>query len=197
MLKISSVFSSSLFLSSSLISSAILAFSEDLTLSLIDDLIVSYPEAHDLGVIAVSPATALPDNPYIPSATIRNFGGNDENGYNVEIEITDNGGSQVYIDNVDITETIAITEQKLVEMNTSWTPVETGIYTVTATVTLAGDTYPDNDNNHQAPQSKIRCNGPGQTCHYPKQIGKNQPSPNPVHPKTVFRPGKRCDHNTQ
>ena len=111
----------------------------------IDDFIVSYPEAHDLGIISVSPTTALPDNPIIPSATVRNFGGNDENDYNVEIEITDNEGTQVYIDNIDVTETIAISEQQLVEMNTSWTPVETGIYTVTATVALVGDTYPDND----------------------------------------------------
>ncbi|NOX47689.1 MAG: T9SS type A sorting domain-containing protein [Chlorobi bacterium] len=111
----------------------------------VDDLIVSFPEEHDLGIVSVSPTTALPDNPITPSAIIRNFGGNDENTYNVEIEITDDEGAQVYIDNVDIAETIAVTQQKLVEMGTTWTPLNTGFYTVTATVNLAGDTYPDND----------------------------------------------------
>jgi hypothetical protein len=111
----------------------------------IDDFVVSYPESHDLGVNAVFPTIGIPETTYTPSATIRNFGGSEENNYNVEIEITDDGGSQVFMESLDFTDVIGIGEEYVAEMSTTWTPATTGTYTVTATVTVADDANPDND----------------------------------------------------
>ncbi len=112
----------------------------------IDDFLITYPVAHDLGVTAVAPAPYfVSGNTYIPTATVHNFGANDEDVYNVEIEITDaNNGSQVYIDNVDFTYTITSWTDFDAEMSLIWIP-DVGTYTITATVTLAGDTNTDND----------------------------------------------------
>jgi hypothetical protein len=111
----------------------------------VDDFMVYYPEAHDLGVIEVSPTIAVPNAAYTPSAIIKNFGGNAENSFNVEIEITDDGGSQVFLENVDYTDAIPVAGEFTAQMTTSWTPVATGTYTISATVTVAGDANPNND----------------------------------------------------
>ncbi len=113
----------------------------------VDNISVIEPEAHDLGVTSVAPAPyAVPGNTYTPTATIHNFGANNEDVYNVEIEITDaSNGSQVYIDDVDFTYTIITGTDFDAEMSSIWIPASVGTYTITATVTVAGDTYAGND----------------------------------------------------
>lgn len=112
---------------------------------LIDDVLVFVPENDDLGVTSAAPGFVLFGETVTPSLMVKNFGTNTQNDFDIDIVIND-GTTDVYTYNGLITGA-AIASGATVEYTaaTTWTPAAEGSYTITATVTLAGDFEPAND----------------------------------------------------
>lgn len=104
----------------------------------VDDISVTSPEAHDFGVLAVTPTFVLAGSSVIPTVTIKNFGATNEATWSVTL--TD-GGS--YTSTKANLSTINSGATLVVPMD-NWTPAN-GTYTLTATTTLTGDANPANN----------------------------------------------------
>lgn len=104
----------------------------------IDDVVLGQPEEHDLGVIAIAPTFVMSGNTVTPKVTLKNFGLNAESIWSVTL--TDGNG---YTSTKTDVATIDPNTTLVVEMD-NWTPAD-GTYTLTATVTLASDSYLDNN----------------------------------------------------
>lgn len=111
----------------------------------VSDVIVFEPVADDLGVTSAAPGFVLFGETATPSLMVKNFGANTQNDFDIDIVIND-GTTDVYTYNESITGA-AIASDATVEYTaaTTWTPAAEGSYTITATVTLAGDLEPAND----------------------------------------------------
>lgn len=106
----------------------------------IDDLMLSSPEAHDLGVIAINPSIVALGDDAIPQVTIENFGASTESSYSVSLVIA----GTAYDATVPVTDPIAFGETAVIEMPVWSSPAE-GVYSATATVTVADDAEPGNN----------------------------------------------------
>jgi len=104
----------------------------------IDDIVVSEPSPHDLGITAVTPVIAQSGVEVTPQVTVHNYGTSDETTYSVELT---NGSS--YTSTISVTTTITSGSDAVIDMD-AWTPAA-GAYTLTATVTVADDANSAND----------------------------------------------------
>ena len=96
------------------------------------------PTDHDMGVDAISPTTVLSGETVTPQVTIHNYGLMDESTWSVQLTATDG-----YDETVSDAATIVSGDDYTIDFP-DWTPAD-GIYTLFATVTLAGDTIASND----------------------------------------------------
>ncbi|MFH0895388.1 MAG: T9SS type A sorting domain-containing protein [Bacteroidota bacterium] len=103
-----------------------------------DDISVNSPEAHDMGVTAITPTFVLSGATVTPSVTLKNFGGNDEATWSVTLS---DGG--LYTSTKANLSTITAGSTLVVPMD-NWSPAD-GSYTLTATLTMAGDLNATND----------------------------------------------------
>jgi hypothetical protein len=95
--------------------------------------------AHDLGAVAVTPSGfVLSGSTVAPHVFVTNFGSTDEATYSVQL--TDGAG---YDQTINSTSTLVSLGNADITFP-SWTPAD-GNFTLTATVTLAGDLNPGND----------------------------------------------------
>jgi hypothetical protein len=104
----------------------------------VDDISVVSPEAHDFGVTAITPTFVNAGSTVTPVVTIKNFGTNNEATWSVTL--TDGGSytsTKANISTINAGATLDVSMD-------DWTP-SAGNYTLTATVTLTGDTYPANN----------------------------------------------------
>jgi len=106
----------------------------------IDDLALSFPEDHDLGVTTFVPTFVVFGNDATPQVTVHNFGGNAETAYSVTFIID----GTAYSETVNVTNTINIGDDAIVEMPVWSSPAE-GSYPATAYVTVASDGFSGND----------------------------------------------------
>jgi len=104
----------------------------------VDDISITSPEAHDFGVLAVTPPFVLSGSSVIPTVSIKNFGTTNEATWSVTLS---DGGS--YTSTKANLSTIDSGATLVVPMD-NWTPAD-GAYTLTATTTLTGDANPAND----------------------------------------------------
>ena len=105
----------------------------------VDDVVVFEPEVDDLGADAVTPSGfVMTGSTVTPQVTIRNHGSSDQAAYSVEL--TDGG---TYTSTVSVATVIIAGAYAIIDMD-AWTPAD-GNYTLTATVTLTGDTNTAND----------------------------------------------------
>jgi hypothetical protein len=105
----------------------------------LDDVMVTEPEPHDLGVTEVLPTGHLsPGVAVAPSVTVFNYGGSDESTWSVQLT---NGVD--YDETVDMTATITSGGEYIVDFP-EWI-AEVGTYTFTATVTVTDDANSEND----------------------------------------------------
>jgi hypothetical protein len=106
----------------------------------IDDIVINFPEQHDLGILEVNPSTIVTGEDIIPSVTVKNFGVNDEISYDVNLVIPDLS----YDETVTVTNSISVGTTANIEMPIILSPLS-GIYPATVTVTLIDDSNFDND----------------------------------------------------
>ncbi len=106
----------------------------------VDDLMLSTPEAHDLGVIDITPSFVTLGDDATPQVTVQNFGTNAESSYSVNLVIDGAG----YDETVSVSTSIAIGATAVIDMPVWSSPAE-GTYTATAVVTVADDGEPSND----------------------------------------------------
>ncbi len=102
---------------------------------------------NDLSVTAITPNSIFTGNSATPIVTVTNLGIADQNNYNVSVVITDADAVTVYQE-LDQAFTDNITANGGTfdcVMNSEWTTPAEGTYTITATVTLAGDENNVND----------------------------------------------------
>ncbi len=104
----------------------------------IDDVSVFEPEANDLAVTAVAPSGLIGHFGVTPKVTVLNNGGTDQSTYSVLLE--DGAG---YSETFNSGATLAA-GASLEILFPEWIPA-VGVYTLTATVTLAGDGNNTND----------------------------------------------------
>jgi hypothetical protein len=103
----------------------------------IDDILLVEPDAHDLGIVNITPSFVAQGFTVTPKVVVQNFGTNDETTWS--LTLTDGGTytstkSDVLINSGD---------NLVVDMD-AWTPTD-GTYTLTATITLADDGNSGND----------------------------------------------------
>ena len=106
----------------------------------IDDLKVTSPEDHDLGVINISPLIVPLGSNATPQITVQNFGANNEDSYSVDL-IIDGAG---YDETVTVSTTLTVGSTAVIDMPEWVSPAE-GTYTATAYVTVTGDGETSND----------------------------------------------------
>jgi hypothetical protein len=104
----------------------------------IDDVVVFEPDAHDLGIVGISPAIVVTGQSVTPEVVVANYGANAESTWSVQL--TDGAG---YTEVVSDAATIEIGGDYTVVFP-EWTPAD-GTYSLTATVTLAEDAVVDNN----------------------------------------------------
>ncbi|MDD2278083.1 MAG: T9SS type A sorting domain-containing protein [Bacteroidales bacterium] len=103
----------------------------------IDNVLVSMPEPNDLAVTSVLPnGTITTGSTITPTVTIENMGSNSQSTYNVTLVSTPAGYNETITNPGDID-----AANTLVVVFPDWSPAD-GIYTLTATVILAGDANP-------------------------------------------------------
>jgi len=95
------------------------------------NIVISEAPAHDLAVLSIVPNVISSDTTVTPQVTIENIGMNDEN--NWSLTLSDGGAYTSTVTNRPIN----AGESLQIDMG-NWTPAE-GEYTLTATLTLAGD----------------------------------------------------------
>jgi len=106
----------------------------------VDDLLLSTPADHDLGVKFISPSLVLLGEETLPRIRIENYGANAESSYSVSLVIN----STTYDETVNVTDPIAVGTSVVIEMP-AWAPSAAGIYLATATVTVTDDAGPGNN----------------------------------------------------
>ena len=104
----------------------------------IDNVSVFEAEPHDLGVDAVTPTFVLSGETVTPQVTVHNYGSSDEATWSVQL--TDGAG---YDNTVADAATITAGSDYVIDF-ADFTPAD-GAYTLTATVTVAGDANAAND----------------------------------------------------
>ena len=110
----------------------------------IDDFSLTYPEQHDLGVRAITPTFIKEGTSPTPQVRIHNYGLSVEDNYNVQLSIEDENQAVIYNETANVSTSIQVGGEALIQFP-AWTATTTGIYNMTATVVLSGDTYADND----------------------------------------------------
>jgi len=101
------------------------------------NIVISEAPAHDLAVLSIVPNVISSDTTVTPQVTIENIGMNDEN--NWSLTLSDGGAYTSTVTNRPIN----AGESLQIDMG-NWTPAE-GEYTLTATLTMAGDGNTTND----------------------------------------------------
>ena len=113
----------------------------------VDNIVVSDPLAHDLGVVDIAPTHLYLGTKarYFPEIKIHNYGQETETTFDVEVVIN-NGATDVY-SSVKILDDAGLSpnSEMIVTMDDLWTITENSNFTITATVILESDEYPDND----------------------------------------------------
>jgi hypothetical protein len=111
----------------------------------IDDVLVYVPENDDMAAIGASPSFVVAGSNVFPTVTVRNNGSNVQNDFTIDVVIND-GMTDVYTSTKTVTgAALASLAEMVYTMDDEWTNVPAGSYTLTATVTLAGDAEPAND----------------------------------------------------
>ncbi len=111
----------------------------------IDDVLVYVPENDDMAAIGATPSFAVAGTNLFPTVTVKNNGANVQNDYTIDVVIND-GMTDVYTSTKTVTgAALASLATMVYTMDDEWIGVPAGTYTLTATVTLAGDSEPAND----------------------------------------------------
>lgn len=111
----------------------------------IDDVLVYIPENDDLSAISATPDFAVAGTSLFPTVTVKNAGLNTQTDFSVNVVIND-GSSDIYTSTKVITgASLASNAQEVYTMDDEWTGIIEGAYTITATVTLTGDSDNTND----------------------------------------------------
>jgi hypothetical protein len=111
----------------------------------IDDVLVYVPENDDMAAIGATPSFVIAGANAFPTVTVKNNGADVQNDYTIDVVIND-GMSDVYTSTKTVTgAALASMAEMVYTMDDEWIGVPAGTYTLTATVTLAGDSEPAND----------------------------------------------------
>ena len=117
---------------------------------LLDDISIDAYETgeKDMGVLSINTPTeySTANIDVYPSATIKNFGiAVITDNFEISCEITNASSNTVYSSSITYTNELAIGEITKINFTDVWTPTEEGIYTVTISISLIGDTNADNN----------------------------------------------------
>ena len=111
----------------------------------LDDISVFQQYPNDLTVSKTYPPVALTNDIINPKIYVENIGINTQNDFDVLVFI-DNGTDTLYKDTLNVTGANLSTDADAAYiMNKSWTPTQTGTYTITGIVSLSGDQDNTND----------------------------------------------------
>ncbi len=113
----------------------------------IDDVVITKLDEHDLGIKEIKPIAFTGD--VYPEVILDNLGFADENNFDLTVSIENAFGSVIYDQTENFTDNFPNRSHKKFTMSTAWatTVGMAGEYTYTATVSVAGDTGPDNDSD--------------------------------------------------
>ncbi|MEM2899513.1 MAG: immune inhibitor A, partial [Thermoplasmata archaeon] len=111
----------------------------------IDDIFIEYPPEKDLAVTDILSSTIVLTNRAVNvSVKIKNLGSSPQNSYSLNLNITDESGNSVYSNTLDLSATISYNEEAIYTFTVPYIE-NSGAYTISAKVILAGDSKPEND----------------------------------------------------
>jgi len=113
----------------------------------VDNIVVSDPLTHDLGVVDIAPTHLYLGTKarYFPEIKIHNYGLETQTTFDVDVVVND-GVSDTYTSTKTVNDAaLSPNGEMIVTMDDLWTVIENSNYTITATVILENDEYTDNN----------------------------------------------------